>query len=522
MKRWSLATASMPDPEPVSGTVNVEADRGEAVQSSFDGVVLKRAIRHYVPASIVPPALAVAAAAVFTRVFLPDEYGYYSIAMSTALLITALGAEWLKQGINRFLPGEQRAHRVKRLKAAASLATSGLVVALLLVAVPVVALVNVLAGSIWLAYAVPAALMVVTGVVFGVAGVVLQAEMRAARFTWIRVSESLARFGLAVAIVFTVYRNAGGLIWAAAASLGLAGLIAWRAAGLSSPVLALAMRRSGRRALRLLARYGVPMIGWWFASRLLHMSDRYVILAFRGSSEVGIYSVAYDLVFGGGSIVAAPALMAAHPFLMSAWSRGDRRQAAQWLATTTEWVLVAGLWVTAVLFVFSEDVAALLLGVEYRAGHVVMPVVFAGVVAWQVGLYTHKPLEFSKRTMLMFAVVAAVALVNLVANVLIVPRYGYVGAAYTTLASYGLYAIVTAGIGQRVVRWGLPRARLFRWLAIVLAGTAGLFAVRSLVHPSLGYLGSLGVATILGGAGFVLLVRGMVADARSHRPGAAA
>lgn len=430
--------------------------------------------------------------ALFTRVFSARDFGRYGLVASIVTLATAVASQWLQQGATRFLPGAAGGTLAETLGATALGLLGSAVAALVfgaLVALPVVRM----TGSSWAPFAPAAVAAVVLLVLFNGTCAVLQARMHASRYRVYRVLDAAARFGFAGGLVFVLARRAEMLLWAQVLS-GLALVpFVWRDAALPGIRAVARAWRSHAARLRALAAYGVPMVGWYLAAVLLEVGDRYIIEFFRGSREVGIYSANYGLVNGAVGLLAAPILLAAHPFLMRAWERGNRPVAMQWLGAIAEWFAIAGLVLTAGLWIFARDVARLLLGPEFREGYRVMPLALGGLVAWQLGMYTHKPLEFAgaTRTMLAASLVAAAANVGL--NVVLVPHYGYLAAAYTTLACYAGYTVLTFALGRRLLRWApdwrwlTSRAALAisvfwgaSWVAVVLRARIGPWAALTL------------------------------------------
>jgi O-antigen/teichoic acid export membrane protein len=252
--------------------------------------------------------------------------------------------------------------------------------------------------------------------------------------------------------------------------------------------------------LRRLAAYGFPVVGWAVAANVLDASDRWIIQFVRGSAEVGVYGANYSLVINTVGLIALPMGLAAHPFLMRAWSAGDRATAATWLGRIVEWYLIAGSLAVAIVGYFSRDIATLLLGPDFRPGYRIIPVVLAGMVVWQLGMYSHKPLEFTERTRLMLALCVGAAVVNVGLNLVIVPHYGYMGAAYTTLFTFALYTAAATRIGWVVLPWRPRWRRVLLAFALTATGLALTTVVRTLVASSFGYAAGLGAGLLVAAA----------------------
>ncbi len=461
--------------------VNVRAER-------LNLRLLAAQVLNYIPGSILPAFISLISAAIFTRVFSALEYGQYSLVMSVITSIVAISSQWLQQAINRYLPAvtnEKERRWIKQVTAVGFVLTCLFLVG---VSIPTWALVVITLPSQWQRFILPAILFVVAMSAFNSVSVVLQAEMQARRFSYFSLANAAGKLVLSIVIVFTISREPAGMVWGAALSTILLLPILWYRADM--PALKTLRREEWPNYwadIKRLATYGFPMIGWFLAATLLNVGDRYVIQWFRGSTEVGIYSANYSLINGAAGLVAAPLLLAAHPFLMRAWGEGDKINAGKWLGTIAEWILQAGIVLIGATCLFSSDIATWFLGVEFRSGHIVMPIVIAGVVTWQLGMYAHKPLEFSERTKLMFILSLAVAVLNLVLNIIFVPKFGYLAAAYTTLVSFIVYTITTSVVGQRFLQWRVN----FRSVGVTILATAitvvSLTKLRQLFEHTWGY-----------------------------------
>ncbi|HEX8391966.1 MAG TPA: polysaccharide biosynthesis C-terminal domain-containing protein [Longimicrobium sp.] len=461
------------------------------LEAPRSGGVLARQIARYLPGMIVPAAVALASTAIFTRVLSAPEYGRFSLALGIAMLVASGSGQWLRQSTSRFLPAADTAREEAVVLASAAY---GLVLLTLALAVAGGA---VLALRAWV---IPGAApeLVSASAAFAVATLLLQqllallsAQQRAGRHSVYQTAESVLRFGAALVLVGRVPRGES-LLWASAAASAVLVPVLWRDVGLPSPAAALRRGRELSSRLRAWAGYGVPMAGWFICATLLEAADRYVIEWARGSAEVGIYSANYGLVVRAAGLVALPAVMAAHPLLIRAWERGAPGEAAWLLGQIVQRFIIAGLVACTLGWAFARDAAAVL-GPEFRAGYRVIPLALAGLLLWHMGLYLHKPLEFHRRTRRMLALAGGAAALNLALNAALVPVYGYLAAAWVTLASYAAYAAGAAVQGRRLLAWRFDWLPVAATAAGCVAWAAGAAALRE----------ALGVAGVLAWAGGV-------------------
>jgi O-antigen/teichoic acid export membrane protein len=446
--------------------------------SSLTVAVLLRHIVAYLPGTILPALLSFLFLFLFTRIFDPTDFGRYSLVLSVVGMLTVGTAKWLETGINRYLAAADDDVAARRV---AHGATLGFAAAALVIMVS-----GLLLGSLlhlpaaWAGFLLPATLFWAGLTVYEPLSVVFQAQLRPGAYSSLQLARSALRLGLGLLLVLWIARSPVYLLWGEALSLLLLIVPAWHASGLGGPgfLLDRQLRARSIGVLRSLAVYGGPMAGWFLGSQLLNVGDRYVLLAYRGAAEVGLYSASYDLVARSISVLAMPILLAAHPLLMKAWGRDDRSDAARWLGHITGRFVVVGSMATAGAWLFSADLARWFLGPSFFEGHRIMAVIVAGVTLWNLGMYVHKPFEFQERTLSLFTLSLAAAGFNLGLNFLLVPPFGYVGAAYATLASYLAYVLVVAVAGRRLLSWHVPWRSLLPPLAGVLLTAALTDAAR--------------------------------------------
>lgn len=485
---------------------DIKIDKEDDLQvraESLEMRLLVGQVLAYIPGSILPAFIGFASAAIFTRIFSTDEYGRYSLVLSVTTLGTALVSQWLQQAINRYLPGASdiaTRQAIKRVAAMGVILVSGLLGSGTLI---VLSLRNLVPAE-WREFVLPGALLIVTTSAFNPLGVVLQAEMQARQFSYYTLANAIGKLILSMLIVFTITRAPSGMVWGAVFSTAMLLPLLWYRAGLPLPNLIFHKELWSNywSGIKQFAAYGFPMIGWFLAATMLNVGDRYIIQWFRGSTEVGIYSANYNFIQGAVGLMAAPILLAAHPFLMRAWGEGDRDNAGRWLGIIAEWFAVTGILIVGATWLFSSDLATWFLGPEFRAGHVIMPVVIAGIIAWQMSMYTQKPLEFSERTGFMFALSLAAAGLNFILNIIFVPLYGYAVAAYTTFVSYLVYAIITSIAGQRILRWQIKGKLIVAITVVTALAVIVLSHLRLLVQDSWGY----GVGIIMAIIGYAIVV----------------
>lgn len=395
----------------------------------------------------------------------PAGFGVLSLAMSVAGLVRRAAEFGLPDALVRFLAGEGE-EDAPELWGASLLLGGGLSI---LAAGGLLLLAPWLAGA---AFSEPAlegplrilAAAVVLWVPLSLGRAVLQARERVGEIVGVDVLQEAAR----VAVVAAALLWAGGVEVAAAAVAGSVllplGLVAHR---LRSVPLRIPDLSRLRPTLARVAGLGGPLLVVGFSYTLARYADRLLIGALAESADVGVYTVAATLAMAG--VVFHASLVAIFkPVMADAHRRGETAEGRSAYLLVSKWSGVAtGGLLLAFAAVGPEALALFGEGYRTEAAH--------GALLLLTGLFfvgnwigpTGAVLQMTGGERLELWNTGVFVTANVGLNLLLIPRFGIVGAASATLAS----GLLRNGmqVWQLVRLYDFPPLRRDRWL--VLAGT---------------------------------------------------
>ncbi len=177
----------------------------------------------------------------------------------------------------------------------------------------------------------------------------------------------------------------------------------------------------------------VPLIWHGFAGIILNSSDRIMITNINGPEYTALYSVAYS---------AASVISLLWSSMNQAWSpwayEKMKNEEYNELKAKSKPYFLLFLFITFLFLSVTPEIILIFGGEKYmEAIYVIPPVMLGYVFLFVYSLYVNIESYYKKQKAIAFSTTLA-AIVNVALNFVFIPIYGYIAAAYTTLAGYML------------------------------------------------------------------------------------
>lgn len=187
---------------------------------------------------------------------------------------------------------------------------------------------------------------------------------------------------------------------------------------------------------RFSLQLSLPLIGYSIASQILSVSDRMMISKMVGNSAVGIYGTLYTV--SSLSLMVWMAINSSfEPYLYQNMENPKSKIKKLSMSMLGMYSLAAIL-----LVYLAPEIVRILATEEYYKGIYIMPPVAGGVYFIAVSNLYSDILVYLKRTKLIMVSSAIAATLNVILNYIMIEMYGYMAAAYTTLLSYVVMAVL--------------------------------------------------------------------------------
>jgi O-antigen/teichoic acid export membrane protein len=286
----------------------------------------------------------------------------------------------------------------------------------------------------------------------------LRFQLRSRAYAAVNVLSVFASAGFSVLFVVAFHLGPTGVmagqLLGAAIALGAAVLIA---RGVPRPAF-------HAPELRTMLRFSLPLVPSSLGVIVLISIDRIVISKAMGLDDVGVFGVAYRLAQLVG-ILMIGFQMALTPLI---YQRHQDPETPRDLARIFRMFVAGALFLWIGLAAFSPLLVAVIATDRYLVAAPLVPVL-AGAVILSTAQVFAPGLSLGMRTSMIAAINLGGALLNIVLNVALVPRFGLPAAAASTLTSTAVVFALNAGLGQRSYRVPFQWARIGAAL-IVAAG----------------------------------------------------
>jgi len=204
--------------------------------------------------------------------------------------------------------------------------------------------------------------------------------------------------------------------------------------------------RFSLRKLKKMLVYAMPLIPVSLGLFSMHFSDRFFIQRYLDMNEVGIYSLGYKFGMIISVLVAAP--------IFSIWNTqrfeiAKQDDAASVYARVFTWFVVALIIPALGISLFIDEAMYFMADSLYQGAAVIVPIIVLGYVAYGISSFFTLGNMITGNTKIIALVQVSAAVINILLNVLLIPRFGIMGAAVSTLASFTCLALMNFLASQR-------------------------------------------------------------------------
>lgn len=250
-----------------------------------------------------------------------------------------------------------------------------------------------------------------------------------------------------------------------------------------------------------IALFGVPVFATAIGGRLVSYIDTIILTYFGTLTEVGIYNVvlpsALIFLFFGRAIASVT-----FPISSELWVKEDTKRLSQGVIMIHKYVFVLTIPLIMTIVAYSKFFITTFFGAEYASGSLALQILLIGVQLYVVASINNNIISGIGKPAVVTKIILFSAAINIILNLILIPRFGIEGAAITTSFSYLVTLLLST---YKVTRFVKIKNPFISWTK--MAAVSILFLVLSLQIQHILSLNpwiELGISFII--AGFVYLI----------------
>jgi O-antigen/teichoic acid export membrane protein len=218
--------------------------------------------------------------------------------------------------------------------------------------------------------------------------------------------------------------------------------------------------------------YSLPFVGMNLSAMILGISAHYIIGGYLTVYEVGIYAISYMIASQGITVLINVITTASDPISINTWEKSGPIATYDYLTKLIQLyaIFVIPAWIG--LFVMGKELITLFSTPEYAVGTPIIGLVGLGSLFHGFTQMLNRIFVFTKITIPPLVNFTIISIINVILNILLIPKFGYIAAAWSTLISYFLLFLLTIITTRRIVSikwWGG-----YLWKALLSAIGMGL------------------------------------------------
>lgn len=202
--------------------------------------------------------------------------------------------------------------------------------------------------------------------------------------------------------------------------------------------------------------YGALLVPASLATYIFDLSDRYFVSHYRNLGELGLYSMAFNITIMI-SFFAVALGQAWSPFIMRMYFE-SKSIYKNFLSRAFSYLLILFSILLVIVCIFSKEFLTIFSTPQYfEATKAIPPLGIAAVFSASIQI-TALGISISRKTKYIAIWTMVTAILNTILNFLLIPKYGMVGAGWSTAISYffltGLYLFTSQRLIAFPVIWG--------------------------------------------------------------------
>lgn len=219
------------------------------------------------------------------------------------------------------------------------------------------------------------------------------------------------------------------------------------------------------KMLKNMLKFSGGLIPSCIASTILTLSDRYFLKGYRNLGETGIYSVGYKFGMLIEPLFVNPFMQIFTPYKFSIWK--DKKAKKKFKSMFVKYHLV-GCFIMLGICIYSKAMIIFLSTNESIVAYKIVPLIVIAYFLYGKSCFYCLGIQIKNKTYYDGFIMLSAGIINLILNVILIPRLGMYGAALSTAISYIAMNYIYIKFSLPLYKIKYKRKKVFKIYAITL------------------------------------------------------
>jgi O-antigen/teichoic acid export membrane protein len=231
--------------------------------------------------------------------------------------------------------------------------------------------------------------------------------------------------------------------------------------------------------IRYIIFYSFPLIPYVLSEFILGQFDRIMINSITSTKSAGLYSLGYSIGMLLVIVISATQASMTPDFFKFLDNREFER-----LNSLIKKIFSIIILVALGIILFGQELLLLIADPRYYSSVSVIPIITIGYIFYGIFVFYGMYIGYTKRTLYLSLTVLAAGIINIILNYILIPKYDYLAAAYTTMISYFIMFLFTWLVVKYVLKQIVPSLKIFLKPAFVMFVIVLLVFLISFIDPN--------------------------------------
>lgn len=233
--------------------------------------------------------------------------------------------------------------------------------------------------------------------------------------------------------------------------------------------------------LRKLLKFGLPMIPASLLATIMHNADRFLIRHYCSFDDVGLYAIGYKFPFMLNALI-----LQSFSFVWTGsamYEISKQPDSAYQYGRIATYVLAFYVTVQLCLSVYAMSIVEILVDPKFFTAHQVTPIVALGLSFHALYFFFSIGTFVKGKTWLLNYAYLPAAVLNIAGNMWLLPQYGYMAAAWMSMLTYLVFAVVLFFLCRHLMQvdYEFKRLAVLFFSAIIVFKISRFFVFDNLI-----------------------------------------